>query len=217
MPPKPKYTREEIIAAAFQLARERGIEAVVAREVGKRLGTSSSPIFTVFNSMEELQRAVIDLAWRTFEECISIADGYNPAFKMRGMQFIHFAQQEPKLFQMLFMREQKPLDFETLMESRIHGFEQDVERIRQDYHLSFGQARRVFNHVWVHAYGICVLCATGICAFNDEELNAMLGEAFMGEMLVLKRGGGNHRVIPAAKGSEEAQRLGGTFPGYEEM
>ena len=54
MPPRPKYTKEEIVDAAFELTREKGIDSVVAREVGKRLNTSSSPIFTVWNSMEEL-------------------------------------------------------------------------------------------------------------------------------------------------------------------
>ena len=51
MPPKPKYTKEEIVNAAFELTREKGIDMVAAREVGKRLNTSPSPIFTVWNSM----------------------------------------------------------------------------------------------------------------------------------------------------------------------
>ena len=34
MPPRPKYTKEEIVDAAFELTREKGIDSVVAREVG---------------------------------------------------------------------------------------------------------------------------------------------------------------------------------------
>lgn len=44
MPPKAKYTRDEIIAIAYELVREQGVEALTAREVAKRLGTSPSPI-----------------------------------------------------------------------------------------------------------------------------------------------------------------------------
>ena len=51
MPPKPKFTREEIVAAALSLLREQGESALTAREIGKRLGTSSSPIFTTFMDM----------------------------------------------------------------------------------------------------------------------------------------------------------------------
>ena len=54
MPPKPKFTKEEIVAAALELVSEKGIEALTARELGVRLGSSARPIFTAFNSMEEV-------------------------------------------------------------------------------------------------------------------------------------------------------------------
>ena len=60
MPPKKKFTREEIIQIAYEMAREKGIDAVVARELGKRMGTSSSPIFTAFKNMEEVQLGLLD-------------------------------------------------------------------------------------------------------------------------------------------------------------
>ena len=56
MPPKAKFTKEEIIAAALKITREQGIGAVTARELGARLGSSARPVFTVFSSMEELTR-----------------------------------------------------------------------------------------------------------------------------------------------------------------
>lgn len=52
MPPKTKFTKEEIVDAAYEILRVEGEEALAAREVGKRLGTSSSPIFTVFQAWE---------------------------------------------------------------------------------------------------------------------------------------------------------------------
>ena len=58
MPPKPKFTKDEIVTAAFELARAEGAGAYRAREVGRRLGVSSSPIFTVFTDMAELHAAV---------------------------------------------------------------------------------------------------------------------------------------------------------------
>ena len=58
MPPKPKFTRDEIVSAALALVRERGESALTAREVGKALGVSSSPIFTTFRDMDELKAAV---------------------------------------------------------------------------------------------------------------------------------------------------------------
>ena len=49
MPPKPKYTRDEVIQAAFELTEAKGILNVTARDVGRRLGTTPTPIFTYFS------------------------------------------------------------------------------------------------------------------------------------------------------------------------
>ena len=67
MPPKPKHTREQIIAAALELVSEKGMETLTARELGARLGTSARPIFTAFKNMEEVQQEVIAAAAKRFQ------------------------------------------------------------------------------------------------------------------------------------------------------
>ena len=66
MPPKPKFTKEQILDAALDIARTRGANAIVARDVGKRLGTSSSPIFTFWSNMDELLADVKTKAYEIF-------------------------------------------------------------------------------------------------------------------------------------------------------
>ena len=41
MPPKPKFTQEEIAAAALQIIKEQGVEALTARSLGARLGSGN--------------------------------------------------------------------------------------------------------------------------------------------------------------------------------
>ena len=48
MPRKFMFTREKVLAAALNLAREQGIAAVTARGLGEKLGSSSKPIFSLF-------------------------------------------------------------------------------------------------------------------------------------------------------------------------
>ena len=105
MPPKPKFTKEEIVAAALELVSEKGIEALTARELGVRLGSSARPIFTVFNSMEEVQEEVRAAALKRFESYAEKAMHYTPVFKQVGMQMILFAMEEPKLYQLVYMSE----------------------------------------------------------------------------------------------------------------
>ena len=62
MPPKPKFTKEEITIAAVNLVREKGENALTARELGARLGTTARPIFTAFKNMDEVKEAVMKKA-----------------------------------------------------------------------------------------------------------------------------------------------------------
>lgn len=43
MPPKPKFTREELVLASLAIVGEQGVEALTARELAKRLGCSTRP------------------------------------------------------------------------------------------------------------------------------------------------------------------------------
>ena len=79
MPPKPKFSREDIINAAFDIVQKSGTDAMTAREVGKYLGTSSTPIFTAFNDMSELRAAVCDKARKVFDEYMAVAEDFSPA------------------------------------------------------------------------------------------------------------------------------------------
>lgn len=212
MPPKPKFSREEIISAGLEIARASGIEAVKAREVGEKLGCSSRPIFTFFDSMEELQKAVELKAWSLFSSYVDIADDYVPSFKKRGMQMIKFAQEEPKLFRLLMMTEKKPIDFESLMKTRISSFGKDIDSICSLYGVSQEEANQMFGNMWVSTYGICVLCATKVCAFSEAELASMLGRFFAGEIMVIKSGKSSEfDFLPTLKESPESRKHSAPF------
>lgn len=125
MPPRPKFTRDELVAAAYELARREGSDAITARGVGKRLGVSSSPVFTVFRDMEELKAAVAARAKATFDSYVAVAEEYDPAYKMRGMQWVKFAQDEPMLFRLLFMCDNgSDTDFDAAMDMIPFGREE---------------------------------------------------------------------------------------------
>ena len=103
MPPKAKFTKEQITKAALCVVSEKGAQALTAKELGAALGTSTTPIFTVFHSMQEVQDAVMLAAMERFEEYAHKAAHIKPVFKQVGMQMILFAKEEPKLYQLIFM------------------------------------------------------------------------------------------------------------------
>lgn len=189
MPPKAKYTREEIIAKAFEMARKKGIDAVVARELGKELGTSSSPIFTAFKNMEEVQSEVRKVAMREFESCVSDALNYTPAFKYVGMKMIEFAMREPKLFQLLYMREHDGSQtYSMLIDELGDTVDVCIKIMQREYDLSVQEAEMLFRQVWLHTFGICVLVAGKVCRMTPEEISEMLSMEFKGTLMLIKSG-----------------------------
>lgn len=201
MPPKVKYTREQILEVALQMARENGIESVVARELGNRLGTSSSPVFTAFKNMEELQAEVRKLALKEFEACVKDALNYTPATKYVGMRMIEFAAREPYLFRLIYMCEHdKSQTYAMLIEELGDTVGVCIEVMEREYGLSRQEASTLFNQVWLHTFGLCVLVAGRVCSLTKEEISEMLSMDFQGNLMLIKSGG--FKAVPVNSKTE---------------
>ena len=62
-----------------------------------------------------------------------------------------------------------------------------VEAIRRDYALSDGDARLLFEHVWIYTFGLGTLCAGGT-RFSQERLQGMLSTSFRALLTLAKTG-----------------------------
>ena len=114
MPPRPKFTKEELIQAALELAREGGLETIVARNLGKKMNTAPSTIFTHFDSVEEIRQAVMDAAREIYNGYVEEGLNMVPPMKGFAVQYIRFAMEESSLYSMLFMNKRddfKYVDF----------------------------------------------------------------------------------------------------------
>lgn len=189
MPPKPKYTKEQIANTALNIVKEQGVASLSAREVAKRLGCTVSPIFTMFENMEDLKWAAREIALKKFEDYISDFKEYNPSFKRIGMRMISLAIHEPEVFKLLFMQERpKGHHFNDTIDELGEMTNTCISLIEKDYELTNAQAKMLFEAMWVYAYGIGSLCAMKVCDFTEEEIANRLGQIFTGQMLLIKEG-----------------------------
>lgn len=189
MPPKPKFTKEEIVQTALEVVSRKGVEALTAKELGDALGSSARPIFTVFNSMKEVQAAVRDAAMRRFERYSEQKLPDMPLFKQVGMQMVLFGMQEPKLYQLLFMQEnQNAVSFDDVFGALGPTAEVCIRLIREEYGMREAEAKLLFENVWIYTFGVGALCATRVCHFTVERLGQMLSTEFQAMMLLVKSG-----------------------------
>lgn len=177
MPPKAKFTKDEILSAALDIVRSRGIDALTARSLAEALNSSPRPIFTVFSGMDEIVREVILKAKVLYAEYVRRGLACVPQFKGVGMQYILFAIEEPKLFQLLFMNERGSVppicEVLQLIED---SFEEILASITNAYGFDRDTALRLYYHMWIYSHGIATLCATKMCSFTAEDISRMLTE-----------------------------------------
>lgn len=96
MPRKARFTKEDFINTAFAIARESGLSAITARELASRLECSTRPMFTCFDSVDELREEVAKKASESFYSALR-ADGGDPLTAL-GLSILGFAKSEPGLW-----------------------------------------------------------------------------------------------------------------------
>ena len=179
---------------------EKGAQALTAKELGAALGTSTTPIFTVFNSMQEVQDAVMLAAMEQFEEYAHKAAHLEPVFKQVGMQMILFAKEEPKLYQLIFMSSiSEAQTFDDIYAHLGSVADECLDVLQKDYDLSKDNAKTLFEHVWIHTFGIGALCATGMCDFSHEQIAEMLTQDFTAMMMLMKSGKSSQPTMQKTK------------------
>jgi len=200
MPPKAKFKREEIIEAAFWIARSDGFDKITARELGKRLGSSARPIFTVFESMEEVRAEVIARAKELYRQYVVGGLQKANAFEGVGVAYITFAIEEPKLFALLFMNAGSIIntggaqtDVNSILPVIDASYEEILRSVQEPNGLSREAADRIYQHLWTYTHGIATMCATKLCSYTMEEIRDRMAEVFKSLMIMEKRGTENDK------------------------
>jgi AcrR family transcriptional regulator len=179
MPPKVKFTKEQIVAAALDIVRKEGIGNLTARALGKELHTSSCPIFTAFKNMNEVQLEVVNAAKAVYAGYVQRGLQEPLAFKGVGMKYIQFAKEEPQLFKLLFMSEHKIAGVNRYLPTIDDNYETILSSVVNGYALPRDKADRLYLHLSVYVHGIAALYADNVCAFSTEEVSQMLTEVFV--------------------------------------
>lgn len=177
MPPKPKYTKEEIVETAFQIVRENGAEFLTARTIAEKLSTSPRPIFTAFEGMEDLKSAVIskcvDLYLKYCDDEKQL--GKYTEYKALGMAYIKLAKCEKNVFKLLFMRDTSN---EKYAEQSL--FKMGTKSLNSQLNLNLNNAAKMHTEIWIWVHGIASLLATSYIELDFDTISDMLTDVYQG-------------------------------------
>lgn len=178
MPPKVKFSREEIIAAALDIVREGGMTALTARSLAARLGSSAKPVFGLFENMQEVQKEVMLAANAEYQEFLyaEMMRGIYKPYKATGMAYIAFARKEKELFKILFMHDRT----KEIADIRDESVASIIALIMRNTGLSEENARLLHLEMWMFVHGIATMIVTNYLDWEEEYISRALTDAYEG-------------------------------------
>ena len=161
--------------------------------------------------IRDRKQAARALAVKEFMAYISDYREYSPAFKRIGMMIVSYGIHEPELFKLLFLQEHpRGLGFEESLKD-LNGMDETcIQLVMQDYGLTEGEGRLLFEQMWTHALGLGTMCAMGVCGFTEEEIGRRQGIMFASLLMFIKSGKLNQVITYPEKKSDSRLQVGNT-------
>ena len=188
MPAIAKVTKEMIIDAAFEIAKEIGAENINARTVSQKLGCSTQPVLYHFKTIEDVRMAAHRKAGEFHINYVTNLSGkYERPMLEVGMRHIQFAVEETNLFRFLFHSNYytgAPLS-DWLTEENL-GSVFSVLKIQAK--IDTQQAYSIFSQIFLVTHGIASLLANNAMVYDEAYCIKTLSNAYFGTMYLINGG-----------------------------
>lgn len=178
MPPTVKVDNQAILQAALDVTKEKGSDALTARNIAQKLHCSTQPIFRVYENMAALKKDLFEYANQFFARYIMMpSDGGDPFFNI-GFRYIQFAKDEANIFKMMFMS--GCVESDNLIEL----FTSDKDNIKimkaipNFANCTNEQIKDLFVKIAICTHGIASLVATNDIEFDSTAISKLLTELF---------------------------------------
>jgi AcrR family transcriptional regulator len=93
----PKFTKDQIVEAAFTIVRREGWRALTTRSIAEALGSSARPIYSFFNAMAEIEEQIVKLAVDLMHDYMTCKRTDDP-WHDHGIGYVLFSMKEKPLF-----------------------------------------------------------------------------------------------------------------------
>lgn len=187
MPPKPKITRDMVITAAFEVARDTGAENINARTVSKKLNCSTQPVMYHFATIEELKKAAYKKADEYHTQYLmNIPDTQESVMLGIGLNYIRFAVEEPDLFRFLF---QSGFVAENTILEMIDSPELEpvISAMQEEMGMNTEQTKEVFMTLAMFVHGYASIIANNSLEYDEKLITTYLERVYTGAVLAITR------------------------------
>ena len=189
MPATAKITKEMIIDAAFEIAKEMGAENINARTVSQKLGCSTQPVLYHFKTIEDVRIAAHKKAGEFHIDYVTNLSGkYERPMLEVGMRYIQFAVEEKNLFRFLYHSSYYTgVSLSDWLTGKI--FDSLFPILKRQAEVDERQAYSIFSQIVLVTHGIASLLANNAMVYDEAYCINTLSNAYFGIMYLIKEKG----------------------------
>ena len=194
-------TKDKILAAALNIVRKGGPDALTARSLSTALGCGANALFSSFGSIQGIRDAVKAEARRLYQLRVSAGFSLNPPFKGFGMAFLWFAVDEPQLFSLIMDASTPTTSFREYIDTFVGFKEECLAAIGASFGLQNNEAEQLYYLMILVALGLAQTCTRGSSTLTIPQASEMLGKSARAFLMVIRAGADDReKFIPGEGG-----------------
>lgn len=186
--PKQRITKEMVVNAAFEIARNSGMEQVMVKNIADKIGCSVQPIYSYCKNMEGLRQDVIKQINRFIQEYVANHINKDDLFRSTGKSYIQLAKEEPHLFRIFILHQRKGIStLNDLYQSETNPH--ISERIAKELNIHVEQAKQLHLNMLIYTIGIGTIFSVTTPGISVDEIytqQEVAYEAFLKQALQSK-------------------------------
>src|SRR6056297_558871 len=176
MPPKKKFSKDQIIVKAFEIAKTEGIESITARRIADEMKCSVAPIYFNFKDIDDLKKAVVR---KIFELTRKLAQKTytGDQFLDIGIASLKFAKDYSVLFRELVLNKNPYMDdYDQELGNDIIG---EIIKENELSQFSEEEVGIIFLKMRIFQLGLSVMVANELLpeVFDEEKQIELLKSA----------------------------------------
>jgi len=159
MPPKQRFSSDDVINAAYSIVRRDGWQGLSARTIAKELNASTRPIYNHLQSMQKIEEAVVEKALADFVAFIT-RERTGDQWLDQALGYVLFAQAEKHLFRCI--NDEKHIPFQRKF-SREHWAQLGDQLAGDDRFKDLPEEsmNRIRSARWILLHGLAFLVSSG--------------------------------------------------------
>ncbi len=172
------YTKDQILKAAYDVISKEGFSKFTARNIAKKMGISTQPIYLEFKNMQDLKNTLVESVMKDLQENVFPIRHTDDAIIDLGINYINFARENRNLYVALYVDEYG--GGQMMHKVSFEFFKEIVQKDPKYAALSDDYLKALHDGTWITVTGIASLMSSGIIQPSQEEIIELIQRAIEG-------------------------------------